>query len=35
MFYRELQVPSRIEANTRDPQVEECEGDAKTQSTQL
>ncbi len=33
-FYRELQTPARVEANTRRPQVEECEEDAKTQLTQ-
>jgi len=33
-FYRELQVPSRIEANARRAQVEECEEDAKSELTQ-
>jgi len=33
-FYRELQTPSRIEANTRTAQVQESEEDAKSQLTQ-
>ncbi len=33
-FYRDLRVASRVEANTRRPQVEGCEEDAKTQLTQ-
>jgi len=33
-FYRELQTPSRIEANTANPQVEEREEDPKSQLTQ-
>lgn len=33
-FYRELQTPSRIEANTRTPQVQEFEEDAKSELTQ-
>ena len=33
-FYRELQTPSRIEANTTKPQTEETEEDFKSQLTQ-
>jgi hypothetical protein len=33
-FYRELQTPSRIEANTRTAQVQETEKDFKTHLTQ-
>ena len=33
-FYRELQTPSRIEANTPTPQVEETEEDFKSELTQ-
>jgi hypothetical protein len=33
-FYRELQLPSRREANTPNPQVEEGEEDPKSQLTQ-
>jgi transposase len=33
-FYQELQTPSRIQANTRNSQVEECEEDAKSELTQ-
>jgi hypothetical protein len=33
-FYRELQTPSRIEANTPTPQVEEAEEDFKSELTQ-
>jgi hypothetical protein len=33
-FYRELQTPSRIEANTPTPQVEETELDFKAELTQ-
>jgi hypothetical protein len=33
-FYRELQTPSRIEANTPRPQTEEAEEDLKSQLTQ-
>lgn len=34
VFYRELQTPSRIEANTRTAQVQEFEEDAKPELTQ-
>jgi hypothetical protein len=33
-FYRELQTPSRIEANTPTPQVEQTEEDFKSELTQ-
>jgi transposase len=33
-FYRELQTPSRIQANTPNPQVEEAEEDFKSELTQ-
>ena len=33
-FYQELQEPTRIEANTRTPQVKEYEEDAKSELTQ-
>jgi len=33
-FYRELQTPSRIEANTPTPQMEDREEDPKSQLTQ-
>jgi len=33
-FYRELQTPSRIQANTSTPQVEETEEDFKSELTQ-
>jgi hypothetical protein len=33
-FYRELQTPSRIEANTRTAQAQESEEDAKSELTQ-
>ena len=33
-FYRELQTPSRIQANTPTPQVEETEEDFKSELTQ-
>jgi hypothetical protein len=33
-FYRELQTPSRIEANTPTPQVEEAKEDFKSELTQ-
>jgi hypothetical protein len=33
-FYRELQTPSRIQANTPTPQVKETEEDLKSELTQ-
>jgi len=33
-FYRELQTPSRIQANTPTPQVKETEEDFKSELTQ-
>lgn len=33
-FYRELQTPSRLEANTRTSQLQEGEEDPKSQLTQ-
>jgi hypothetical protein len=34
IFYRELQTPSRKEANTPKPQVEQTEEDTKSELTQ-
>ncbi|HKV25720.1 MAG TPA: hypothetical protein VJN93_14090, partial [Candidatus Acidoferrum sp.] len=33
-FYEELQIPSRIEANTRKPQTQKTKDDLKSQLTQ-
>jgi len=33
-FYKELQIPSRIEPNTRTTQVQQSEEDAKSELTQ-